>query len=355
MNESTKNTAISTRASVPRRSGWPSQTPLVRRAKGAPTQEGPTSAVPEEDSKRIIAVGGGKGGIGKSLMASSLGICLARRGKRVVLLDADLGGANLHTCLGLNNPNRTLSDFLHRRCENIEDVVIGTGVENLGLISGAHDFLTASNLKYFQKVRLLKRITQLEADYILLDLGAGATNNIVDFFLLAELGLVVVIPEPSSIENAYRFIKKSFYRDLWSVLKKNNPARQIVERAMDQKNVHGIRTPFDLLEAVDRIHPETGQVLKERAEAFRPRLIVNETRYDEDLRLGQTMAAVCRRHLGIRMDCIGAVPYDDGVWQANRKKRPFIQDYPRSRAGRCIEKIADTLEFASRPMEEVFA
>lgn len=350
MNETPKNAAIPTGA-VTRHSSWGADSRVLSQDRTTPLVDDVPSFAPAGSSRKIVAVGGGKGGIGKSLMASSLAICLARRGKRVVLLDADLGGANLHTCLGLACPTRTLSDFLQRRFDSIADVVVGTGVENLGLISGAHDFLTASNLKYFQKVRLLKRIAELDADFILLDLGAGVSNNIVDFFLLAELGLLVVVPEPSSIENAYRFLKKSFYRDLWSVLKKNNPARDIVERAMDQKNGYGVRTPFDLLEAVDRIDPLTGQLLKRRADAFRPRLIVNEARYEEDLRLGDTMASVCRRHLGIRMDCIGAVPYDDGVWQANRKKRPFIQDFPRSKAGRAIEKIAEVLLVASRPAE----
>lgn len=307
------------------------------------TLDAPPAPAAAPKPKRIIAVGGGKGGIGKSLIASSLGICLAKRGKRVVMVDADLGGANLHTCLGLNNPDRTLSDFLNRRVDEIEQVVVSTGVENLGLISGAHDFLAASNLKYFQKVRLLKRIARMDADFVLLDLGAGASHNIVDFFLLAELGILVVIPEPSSIENVYRFIKKSFFRDLWSVLKKNDPARKLVEKAMDQKNSHGIRTPFDLLEAVSRLDPSTGRFLKERARQFTPRLVVNEMRYDEDAKLGETMAAICRRHLGISMECVGAIPYDDGVWQANRKKRPFMQDFPRSKAGRSLEKIAHSL------------
>ena len=88
---------------------------------------------------RIIAVGGGKGGVGKSLVTSSLGICLAQHGKKVVVVDADLGGANLHTCLGQSTPDRTLSDFINRRVDSIEAVIMETGVKNLGLISGAHD------------------------------------------------------------------------------------------------------------------------------------------------------------------------------------------------------------------------
>jgi flagellar biosynthesis protein FlhG len=288
---------------------------------------------------RIIAVGGGKGGVGKSLVTSSLGISLARHGRKVVVVDADLGGANLHTCLGLTSPERTLSDFINRRVARIEDVIAETGVPNLGLISGAHDHLTASNMKYFQKTRLLSRISQVDADIILLDIGAGISFNIVDFFLLAEQGILVVIPEPSSIENAYRFLKMSFYRHLWRSLKAS-PARKVVEEAMDQKNQVGIRTPFDLLEAVERIDTASGRFLKEKALEFRPRLVVNQVRYPEDERLGHSMSAVCRKHLGIDIDSIGAVGFDESVWRANRKKRPFMLDFPDSAAGRSLEQVA---------------
>jgi flagellar biosynthesis protein FlhG len=291
---------------------------------------------------RIIAVGGGKGGVGKSLVTSSLGICLAQHGKKVVVVDADLGGANLHTCLGQTTPERTLSDFINHRVHTIEDVIMDTGVKNLGLISGAHDHLTASNLKYFQKTRLLSRISQVDADIILLDIGAGISFNIVDFFLLAEQGILVVIPEPSSIENAYRFLKMSFYRHLWRSLKAS-PARKIVEQAMDQKNNVGIRTPFDLLEAVERIDPPTGRFLKDEALSFRPGLLVNQVRYEEDHRLGSSMAAVCRKHLGIDMAAIGAIGFDESVWKANRKRRPFMLDYPQSEAGRALEQVAQAI------------
>ncbi len=294
---------------------------------------------------RIIAVGGGKGGVGKSLVTSSLGISLARHGRRVVVVDADLGGANLHTCLGLTSPERTLSDFINRRVSRIEDVIAETGVANLGLISGAHDHLTASNMKYFQKTRLLSRISQVDADIILLDIGAGISFNIVDFFLLAEQGILVVIPEPSSIENAYRFLKMSFYRHLWRSLKAS-PARKVVEEAMDQKNHVGIRSPFDLLEAVERIDAVSGRFLKETALEFRPRLLVNQVRYPEDERLGHSMSAVCRKHLGIDIDSIGAVGFDESVWKSNRKKRPFMLDFPDSAAGRSLEQVARAILYA---------
>ncbi len=162
--------------------------------------------------KEIWAVGGGKGGIGKSLITGNIGITLARLKKRVLLVDADLGGANLHTTLGIGVPEMTLSDFLNRRVETIQDVIIKTSIPNLSLVSGAQDFLDAANPNFAQKARLLRHLETLDADYILLDLGAGTSFNILDFFLFADHGILVVLPEPTAIENAYRFIKSAFYR-----------------------------------------------------------------------------------------------------------------------------------------------
>src|SRR5262245_35774989 len=175
---------------------------------------GALPAVAALPRRQIWCVGGGKGGIGKSLLAASLGWQLARLGKRVVLVDADLGGANLHTCLGLQNPDRTLADFIQRRAERIEDVVLETGFPRLRLLSGASDFLGASNIKYPQKVRVLNRIRALDVDVVLIDLGAGNSFNIVDFFLIADLGVLAVVPGPTSIENGYRLIKNEHHRRL---------------------------------------------------------------------------------------------------------------------------------------------
>ncbi|PYQ52404.1 MAG: hypothetical protein DMF78_11375 [Acidobacteria bacterium] len=196
--------------------------------------------------RQVWSIGGGKGGIGKSLLAASLGWYLARLGKRVVLVDADLGGANLHTCLGVPGPARTLGDFIQRRVARIEDVVVDTPFPRLQLISGASDVLGAANIKYQQKVRVLNRVRALDVDVVLLDLGAGTSNNILDFFLVADVSLLAVVPEPTSIENGYRFIKSALYRRL-RMAAPTAAAREVIDGALDLKNSGGIRSPLELL------------------------------------------------------------------------------------------------------------
>jgi flagellar biosynthesis protein FlhG len=284
-------------------------------------------------------VGGGKGGIGKSLLAASLGWQLARLGKRVVLVDADLGGANLHTCLGLQSPDRTLADFIQRRAERIEDVVLETGFPRLRLVSGASDFLGAANIKYPQKVRVLNRIRALDVDVVLMDLGAGSSFNIVDFFLIADLGVLIVVPEPTSIENAYRFIKSALYRRLRSVAQ-SEAIRQIVDQAMDPKNSHGIRSPLDLLARVERADAQAAPPLEREIAQFHPRFVVNEVRDEADLAVGHQIVAACSRHLGVRASFAGFVHYDDAVWRAVRRRKLFMVDSPHCRAAEEVRQLA---------------
>src|SRR5512140_2044460 len=92
-------------------------------------------------TKRVIAVGGGKGGVGKSTIAANLGVVIAQAGKRVVVVDADIGAANLHTLLGIRFPEKTLRDFIENREDDLEKVLLDTACPGLRLLSSASDVL----------------------------------------------------------------------------------------------------------------------------------------------------------------------------------------------------------------------
>jgi flagellar biosynthesis protein FlhG len=130
---------------------------------------------------QIWAVGGGKGGIGKSFIVSALGNHLAQQGHKVILVDADLGAANLHTFLGVGKPRTSLTDFFEKKLP-LAKLVVPSGIENLGLLVGAIHSLAADSIKYAQKIKLLRHIKKLDTDYVLIDLGAGAHFNTIDTF-----------------------------------------------------------------------------------------------------------------------------------------------------------------------------
>ena len=288
--------------------------------------------------RQIWSVGGGKGGIGKSLLAASVGWQLARMGKRVVLVDADLGGANLHTCLGLSASGRTLADFIQRRVPSIQDVLVDVGPAGLSLISGASDLLSAANIKHVQKVRVMNHVRSLDVDVVLIDLGAGTTFNVLDFFLMSDVSILAVVPEPTSIENGYRFIKSALYRRL-RTMAATEEVRALVDRAIDPKNEEGIKTPLDLLARVEAFDPESAGLLRREVSAFQPRFVVNEVRDVSDVGIGHQLVAACARHLGLRATSAGFVHHDDAVWQAVRRRRLFMADAPTSRAAEEIRQL----------------
>ncbi|OGW60661.1 MAG: ATP-binding protein [Nitrospirae bacterium RIFCSPHIGHO2_01_FULL_66_17] len=292
--------------------------------------------------REIWAVGGGKGGTGKTYLSASLAIGLARLGKRVIAIDADLGCANLHTALGAAPPAATLSDFIKGRVKSLHDVLGDTALPGLRLISGAHDFLEIANPKYTEKMRLIKQIQELDVDYIILDLGAGTAFNSLDFFLAADRGILTVIPEPTSIENVYRFIKSAFYRRFKRAVR-HPDVKALVSCAMDQKNERGIRTPHDLIAGVEAIDPEVGGRLRKTMAEFSPKIVVNQVRSQDDATLGLSMRSSCSKYFGIQVEYLGYVEYDDSVWRAMKRRRPPVMEYPDSCSSRGAERVLANL------------
>jgi flagellar biosynthesis protein FlhG len=311
---------------------------LLKLVKTVPEPRRPAAPAPVR-ARRIISVGGGKGGIGKSLISANLAIALARRGKKVVLVDADLGGANLHTTLGLDVPKRTLSDFIERKVERIDDVITPSGIENLGLVSGALDDLDVANPRHAQKMRLLRHVQLLDVDYAILDLGAGTHTNVLDFFLVSDHGVLVLVPEPTAVENAYRFVKAAFWRRMRNVA-------QVFGYDALLRSVMGsgtFKSPVELVATVAKRDPEAGRNLARQLAAFRPRLIVNQARTAQDADVGRAVVGAWRKYFGLEMDYLGFIHYDDEMWRAVRARRPLLVERPDVPAARAFAGIADGL------------
>ncbi len=283
-------------------------------------------------------MGGGKGGIGKTLVSANLGVALAQAGMRVLLVDADLGGANLHTCLGVGQPSATLSDFVRNSKVAIENIIIPTGVPQLSLIAGAQDVLDAANIKYAQKQKLLRTLLAQPVDYLLLDLGAGTSFNTLDFFLVADHGVLVVLPEPTAVENAYRFVKAAFFRRLQQV-EAQYGIEDLVESALTTRE-GALRTPHDFIAQVRQQDPAAGARLERDLQSFRIRLVVNQARTDADMNVGTAVVSAWKKFFGLEMDDLGAIRYDDEAWRAVRKRRPVLLERPDSPAALSLQRIA---------------
>ena len=143
------------------------------------------TGVRKKDEGEIWAIGGGKGGTGKTFVTSSMGTYLARKGKRIVLIDVDIGGANLHSFLGISRPKKSLSYFFEKGVP-LSKLALRTGIGNMYLITGDIHSLASDNIKFTQKLKLFRHILKLNKQYVLIDLGGGSNNNTIDTFLIAD-------------------------------------------------------------------------------------------------------------------------------------------------------------------------
>lgn len=303
-----------------------------------------TTAVSDsERAPRIWAVGGGKGGIGKSFISANLGVAVSRLGKRVVLVDLDLGGANLHTSLGHNTKaESTLSDYFNGSVEHINTVVCRTDVDRLGLICGTGDARHMSSLKYFQKAKLLRNLKHLDADYVILDLGAGTSFDTLDFFVQAERGLVVVTPDPASIENTYRFLKCALMRKLKYA---QFEAKKAMNEAMNRRRSSGERagTLANVLMQMDEEHPQLAAELRRELVSLKLHLIVNQVHEPGDTELGHAVRMTCNRYFDAEVDYLGYLQHDQQVLKSLRQRRSFVHANPQSRVTIHLEHMASTL------------
>jgi MinD-like ATPase involved in chromosome partitioning or flagellar assembly len=162
----------------------------------------------------IWAVAGGKGGVGKSVVAANLAVSVARRGLPCLLVDADLGGGNQHTLFGTERPRTTLDAFLSGAEKDLASVATATRFHNLSLVFASSDALGGANPKHSQKQKFIRHLRKASASVVILDLGAGTSFNTLDLFLTARVQFVVTTPELTAIQNAYGFIKCASMRAL---------------------------------------------------------------------------------------------------------------------------------------------
>jgi len=275
--------------------------------------------------KQFWAIGGGKGGVGKSLITLMLGATLTRWGKKVIIVDADLGGSNINLLVGINNPSHTLEDFIDRRTEKIEDVVLDTPVENLKVICGAGDILGMANPKGTQKARLFNNLAKLEADIILLDLGAGTSYATLDFFLFASRKLIVLSPQTTAIQNAYGFLKSCLYRKLTQEFKNDPQYLELIEKG-NSPGDNSISNIEDLLSAFEEMGEGKQTELRALINEMNVGLIVNMVRENKDIHLGRSLIGVANKYLSLNAEYMGFIEYSAMLDRSVNKMSSFLSD-----------------------------
>lgn len=294
-----------------------------------------SGAAPPLGVRHVIAVGGGRGGVGKSTLAVNLAVYFAQLGRSVLLVDADPSGAELHTLLGLDLPSTT------GNAEDPEEedfTTVGTQVPGLKLLPQLYRVGSTVPVRPGRKARWVRHLRQLEVDYVLFDLGSGTAPATLDLFLTADIGICVASPEPPSVEAAYRFVRAVFLRSLRRALQKDRFKMRLIERT--QAELGPLPAPQDLVRALARFDSALGLAAAGELARLKPRLVVNNARLRHDTDLGLAMSEMSERYLGARFDYLGHIEEDDSVWLSVVHRRPLLIDSPTSKSARNLERIA---------------
>ena len=264
----------------------------------------PVKEVSVKHNAKVITVTSGKGGVGKSSMSVNLAIQLARRGKRVVIFDADFGLANVEIMLGLH-PQYNLADMMFRG-KKLKDIIM-YGPENVGFISGGSGIQELANMTRTQVLDLIQKLVELDqfADVIIVDTGAGISDTVLEFVAASEDVLLVATPEPTSITDAYALLKTLNKRV------SANPEKTVVKMIANQ--VHGNRDAKELFD-----------------------------------KLGMVVS----KFLDIKVEYIGAVPYDHNMQKAIMKQTPISILDPHSNTAKAVKNIAGLIDDDMNQQEE---
>jgi flagellar biosynthesis protein FlhG len=273
---------------------------------------------------KLWVVGAGKGGVGKTFVTSSLGITLSKLNHRVLLVDFDLTGANLHTTFGENPSSQNLSNYFTNQA-SLMDLVYATEIPRLSLIQGFWDSWSPTELKIEQVKNLIADCRSLHFDYILFDLGAGPAQAHLELFHQADERILISNSEPTSVEKNYRFIEAFICHSLKEV-STPDAARKLEKalkdyRSINKKGVFSFR---------QYLSTEIGFEFDffERLEQKPLRLIINECRSRLDQDLGHSIKSVCRKYFDIALDDLGSIDFDNAVWQSVKSREPVLIEKP---------------------------
>ena len=294
---------------------------------------------------RIIPVASGKGGVGKSLVSANLGVAFAQAGQRVVVADLDLGASNLHLVLGHHSPKSGIGTFLNNTKSNLADVIVETDIRGLRFVPGDTEIPGTANLKASQLKALVKQLLALqeETDILILDLGAGTHQSILDFFLLSGQGIVVSIPAVTAVLNAYVFLKNTMFRMMFTSFSKDSPARSYLEKIRkDGSGPQKLYIP-KILPEIQSIDPESYDRFKSNAEHLCPRLIMNMVDEPKDADVAMKIRRSCEEYLDLKIEHLGIIYRDSVQDTALASRLPITLYKPQSILSQAIYRIADKI------------
>lgn len=278
-----------------------------------------TTASKTTSQARIISIGGGKGGVGKSVVAANVAVAMAEKGVRVVLADLDLGAANQHLLLGVDRPRPGISALLSNEITDISEALSATPVANLFLLSGTGASVGAANITYAEKLRILRKLRTLPADVVIVDVGAGVGYNALDFFELGTQRIVVVTPQVTSIHDAYAFLKGAVLRTLRHQADKT---AQVDLLKAAEATTEGDKVT-DLLARIRTRDRAFGDKVMETLRRFPAYLVGNQVSDPAQAGVFASVSKMMQDYLGITVPILGWLRASTKISDSINKRQPL--------------------------------
>lgn len=275
-------------------------------------------------SAQVWVVGAGKGGVGKTFVSSCLGITLTKMNHSALLIDFDLTGANIHTTLGLPLTQKNLHSYLTGQ-EKLAELIQPTPIPRLSYVQGNWDSWVVPDISLKRVQHTIEESKKLPFDFVIIDLGSGATEAHLEFFKQATERILVTNAEPTAIEKTYRFIEAYLCHT-----SKENMNEESFGKLLAALKKYRQTHPKGHFSFRNYLNESTGLNLSflDQLNKSPVRLILNESRSRQDQDLGFSIKSVSQKYFDFRLDYLGAVDFDNAVWQSIKTRDPVLVEKP---------------------------
>ncbi|BAI81160.1 flagellar biosynthesis protein FlhG [Deferribacter desulfuricans SSM1] len=287
----------------------------------------------------IISIASGKGGVGKSFFSANLAMGMKNKGYKVLLVDGDLGGANLHNFVGLKTANVGIYNFLKEK-QNIENIIIDTPA-GIKFIGGASDILGMAHITNYEKLKIINTLKRLNYDFVIMDLGAGTSYNMIDFFNFSDKKIIIMNSEPTSIENSYGFIKIALYRMIEKSIK-NNPLLEKIASRLRSRSKNYTKVS-DIIEDIKSYDEKVVKVVEGIVDNYKVGMVLNMLKFKKELNVFFGFENVAKKYLNISMEKLGFLPYDLSIQESLKRLEPFYFMTDNSFIKERFDEIADNI------------
>ncbi|WP_282011469.1 MinD/ParA family ATP-binding protein [Nitrospina watsonii] len=296
-------------------------------------------------SSQLIAVGGGKGGVGKSVIATNMAVAMALTGQKVVLVDGDFGASNLHALVGISNPKFGFRDFfVHEGIEDDpSDLLHDTGLANLKFLSASGSLPGSADINQKQQNRVMNILRNLKADVVFIDLGPGTGFHTVDFLNLAERQVVVSTPEMTSITNSFNYVKSALFRRISQVFKANSDLQHILDFSKNPEMSEDCYEIDQLRSKIQEADAESLNAVNDIIRTFQPGLVLNRVRGKRDILMGDTLLKLIKKYLDVDAQYLGYIVDSDEVRDSIDDMVPFLIKDPSSKPSDNVRQILSQL------------